>query len=108
MGVNSLMVVKQPGSFDGQRTAQVTRQASASPMVLQQFMQILANLSQKVDALALRSEQLPVARPAQIVPMRAKPVESTEVDLEDDLDDSPLQTQRDTRVNRNSLLDIFD
>ncbi len=107
MGTNSFMVVKPPGSFTLQATTQLARRAPASPMVLEQFMQMLADLNQKVDALAVRTAQVPQVMPANIVPVRAKPVESTEVELAP-VKSSPPAGERQTKVSRSSLLDMFD
>jgi hypothetical protein len=106
MGANSLMAVKQPGSFTRGGTLQLARQAPASPMLLQQFMQLLANLNQKVDALAVRTAQVPQVMPNQIIPVKAKPIESTVVEVRP-VESSPSHS-RQTKVNRSSLLDMFD
>lgn len=107
MGANSLMAVNQPGSFTRGGTMQLARQAPASPMVLQQFMQLLANLNQKVDALAVRTAQVPQVMPTHIMPVKAKPVESTEVEVRPVKSSSPAGN-RQTKVNRSELLDVFD
>ena len=104
MGANSLMVIGQRGRLGGTSTP-LTRQAPASPIVLKHLMQAIANLGQKVDALAVRDTQVPQVMPRHIVSSKTIPVESTEIDY----DDSPPPTQqRNTRVRRSSLLEFFD
>lgn len=88
--------------------AVVARRAPASPMVVNSLVQPLIetinNLSQKVDALAVRQVGQPqIIHVPAALPVRAKPVESREADFDDD-----SSSQQDTRVKRSSLLDFFD
>ena len=106
MGTNSLMVVGQPKRFGGTST-QVARRAPASPMVMQHFTQLLGDLSQKVNAIAVNQEKAIAARQAPIVPM-ARPIESRQVEIEPYEPPPPPQPQRNTQVNRSGLLDMFD
>jgi hypothetical protein len=91
MSDKSLMVVGQTNRFERQAT-QIARPNPASPLVLQKFMQLLANLNNKVDALA--------ARPPQIV--QVKPVESKQVEVK------PPAAKPEKKVDRKKLRDIFD
>ena len=95
MGTNSLMVVGQPKRF-GETSTPVARRAPASPMVLQHFTQLLSDLSQKVNAIAVNQEKAMV-----------KPVESTAVEVRS-IESSPPAVNRQTKVNRESFRDIFD
>ena len=106
MGTNSLMAIGKPGRFGGTST-HLSRRAPASPMVLQHFMQILGNLSNKVDALAVSQEKALSARHAPAITTMARPVESREVQI-DPVQSSPPKEHRRTRVKRSLLLDIFD
>lgn len=72
MSTNSLTVFDQSDRFTRQSTALPTRLNPLSPMTLQTFMQMLADLKQKVDFLATR-------QPMQV---QVKPVESHEVGAE--------------------------
>jgi len=73
----------------------------ASPAVLQGLMQILADLSHKVDALAIRPPQEVTVSPAQPAPTSPvgadSPAETT----------APAKTSK-PRINRSRLLDFFD
>jgi len=107
MGTNSLMVVGQPKRFGGTST-QVARRAPASPMVMQHFTQLLSDLSQKVNAIAVNQEKAITARQTPIAPM-ARPIESREVEIEPyEPPPPPPQPQRNTQVQRSGLLDMFD
>ena len=107
MGTNSLMVVGQPNMFGGTST-KVARRAPASPMVMQHFTQLLSDLSQKVNAIAVSQEKaITASRQAPIVPM-AKPIESRQVEVRRPKPSPPPQPQRNTQVNRSGLLDMFD
>lgn len=97
------MAIGQPGRFAATQS-HLARRAPASPMVLQHLMQGMANLAQKVDALAVSQEKAMSVRHAQAI---ARPVESREVRVES-AESSLPQSQRSTKVNRSSLLDIFD
>ena len=105
MNTNSLMVLGQPGRFSRTST-QVARRAPASPMVLQHFTQLLSDLSQKVNAIAVNQERAITARQAPIAPM-ARPIESREVDVKR-VKSSSTKKQGSTQVNRSKLLDFFD
>ena len=96
MGTNNLTVIRKPGNFTNPGTMQLARPAPASPVVLQMLMQSMVNLNQKVDALTLRGSQIPATTSRQ-----TKLVESRDVQTES-------ETHRRTKVNRSSLLDIFD
>ena len=105
MNTNSLMVLGQPGRFSRTST-QVARRAPVSPMVMQHFTQLLSNLNQKVNAIAVNQERAITARQVSITPM-AKPIESREVEVKRVKSSLP-ESQRDTKVNRSRLLDFFD
>ena len=107
MGTNSLMVVGQPNMFGGTST-KVARRAPASPMVMQHFTQLLSDLSQKVNAIAVSQEKAITARQAPIEVPMARPIESREVEIEPYEPPPPPQPQRNTQVNRSGLLDFFD
>ena len=106
MNTNNLMVIGQPGRFTRPQAGQVTRRAPASPMVLQHFTQLLSDLSQKVNAIAVNQEKAIASRQAPVTPM-VKPVESTEVEVKP-IQSSPPASQRRTKVNRSSLTEFFD
>ena len=106
MNSNSLMTIGQPGRFSRTST-HMSRRAPASPMVLQHFMQILGNLSNKVDALAVSQEKALIAKEDPVATTLAKPVESREVQVNPVRSSFPEEERR-TKVNRSSLLDFFD
>ena len=91
------MVVNRPRRFERMSTTQLARPAPASPMVLQMLMQSIVQLNQKVDAIAVRSSQLPEVRAVESAPIEAGQVEVK----------PPARTTR-QEVDRKSLLDIFD
>ena len=110
MGTNSLMVVGQPKRFGGTST-QVARRAPVSPMVMQHFTQLLGDLSQKVNAIAVNQEKAIAAREDMIEEAEeamARPVVSREVEVRRPEPSPPPQPQRNTQVNRSGLLDMFD
>ena len=112
MGTNSLMVVGQPKRFGGTST-QVARRAPASPMVMQHFTQLLGDLSQKVNAIAVNQERAIAAREDMedmFEEAMARPVVSREVEVRrpEPSPPPPPQPQRNTQVNRSGLLDFFD
>lgn len=92
MNGNSLMVVGQPNRFTRQPTIQLARPNPASPMVLQRFMQLLADLNHKVDTLA--------TRPPQVV--QVKPVESRPVEVK------PPAKAPEEKVDRKKMRNMFD
>jgi hypothetical protein len=91
MRKNNLVTVDRSRRFDRPGTRFV-RPVPPSPMVLQTLMQSLNDLQHKVDALA--------AKPSEIV--EVKPVESKEVESK------PSADTRDKKLNRKSLLNMFD
>jgi|GEM_PF-5072358 len=106
MSTNSLMVIGRPGRFTREPAGQIKRRAPASPMVLQNFAQLLTDLSQKVNAIAVNQEKAMAARQSVTAPM-AKPVESAEIEVEP-VRSSPPDNQRRTKVNRSSTREFFD
>ena len=72
-----------------------------SPMVLQGLMQILADLSRKVDALATRPPQEMTVGPRQ-------PEMNPPVKTESPADTTALAKTSTPRINRLRLRDIFD
>ena len=95
MNDNSLMVVGQPNRF-ARPTMQISRPNSASPMVLQKFMQMLADLNHKVDVLQ--------ARPPQVI--QVKPVESRPVKVEPPV--NPPAKAPEEKVDRKQMRSMFD
>lgn len=92
MSGNSLMVVGQPNRF-ARQTTQLARPNPASPMALQQLMQLVADLGHKVDsALAVR--------PPQVV--QVKPVESRQVEVK------PPTKAPEEKVDRKKMRNMFD
>ena len=72
MNGNSLIAVGQPNRF-ARQSVQVARPNPASPMVLQQLMQMLADLNHKVDTLAARPPQVVQVRQVESRPVEVKP-----------------------------------
>jgi hypothetical protein len=88
---NNPLVLSQPDEL-ARSTIQIRRSNSASPLVLQNFMQLLAELNHKMDALA--------ARPAQVV--HVKQVESKQVETE-----SQVKAPEE-KVDRKEMRSMFD
>lgn len=79
----------------------------ASPMTVQALLESIARLNEKLDALTVRAQQpIEVQRQEVSRPM-AKPVDSREVLPVEPETTAPRNRPR-VRVNRSSLLDIFD
>ena len=64
MSTNSLMLVNRPSPFQQVRAQRVVRN-EASPILVQTLMQNLSDLNRKLDALAVRSVQVPQAIEAE-------------------------------------------
>jgi len=89
------MVVGQPNRF-ARQTTQIARQKLASPLVLQKFMQLLADLNHKVDTLA--------ARPPQVV--QVKSVESRPVEVKPPAKSAAKAPEE--KVDRKKMRNMFD
>jgi len=90
-------------------TAGVRAANPASPMVLQAFMQVLANQDQKMDTLARKIDALATRSPHEVTAPSAQPrlesLPKTEADSDTDVD-APVVPQR--RINRSKLWNLFD
>jgi len=79
----------------------------ASPMTLQALLESIDRLNEKLDALAVRTQQpIEVQRQELSRPM-AKPVDSKEV-LPVQFESPATRSRTHVKVNRSSLLDSFD
>ena len=80
----------------------IVRPMPASPMVLRRFEENLALMNRRIDtlmaaisaALASRATQVPAAPPVPLQDYQTR--------------QNPQQQETETRINRSSLLDIFD
>ncbi|HEG43338.1 MAG TPA: hypothetical protein ENH94_04730 [Phycisphaerales bacterium] len=91
MNSNSLAIAGQTGRFTSQ-AMQIARPSPASPLVLQKFMQLLAELNHKVDTLSTRAPQQ----------VQVRHVESRQVDVE-----SPAKVPE-KKFDLKKLKNIFD
>ena len=105
--MNSLAPVTQLQRFVRPPAGQLATTPRASPMTVQALLESIARLNEKLDALAVRTQQpIEVQRQKLSRPM-AKPVDSREVLPGEPETTAPRNRPR-VRVNRSSLLDIFD
>ena len=103
---NRLTLVKPSSRFERLTTTQLARPSPTSPMVLQMLMQSIMNLDQKVNALALREPRSVVVRDDQPSPKEVGS-QSTTVTVRP-VQEQPPTSQREVKIKRSKLLDIFD
>ena len=102
MNTENALVV-QRNRFDRPRNA-LTRSATPSIMVMQQLVDALTRMNEKIDALALRQPQLPELRPSRSIQVDVRPVVREDESL------LPQAETKKTRykVRRSALLDMFE
>lgn len=105
--MNSLAPVNQSYQFPRNVQSPIARPTSASLIVLQTLIESITRLNQKVDALAIQNQRSIEHVPHLPEPVRVKPVQSREIEQTRTEQRHP-QRKRHVRVNRSSLLDIFD
>ena len=105
--MNSLAPVTQIQTFVRLPAGQLATTPRASPMTVQALLESISRLNEKLDALSARTQPpIEVQRQELSRPM-AKAVDSREVLPVEPETTAPRNRPR-VRVNRSSLLDIFD
>jgi len=79
----------------------------ASPMTVQALLESIARLNDKIDALAVRTQQPMEVAQQELTQPRAKLVDSREVLPEEPESTAPRSRPR-VKVNRSAMLEMFD
>jgi len=105
--MNSLAPVTQIQRFVRPPAGPLATTPRASPMTVQALLESMARLNEKLDALAVQTQQSIEPAAQELNRPMAKPVASREVLPEQSESTVPRRRPR-VRVNRSILLDIFD
>ena len=102
MNTRNALVVRR-NRCDSPRSL-LTRPAPPSIMVMEQLVNTLTRMNEKIDALALRQPQLPELRPSRSIQVDVRPVVRENESL------LPQAETKKTRykVRRSALLDMFE